>query len=182
MSHPNTPGLRDLQSPNELARLLDALTSARAAQTLRVPILLKISPDVTLCDLDQITQTALGARIDGLIVSNTTIQRPLSLKSRHANESGGLSGAPLFPISTALLRETRRRVGSRLTLIGVGGIFSGAEAYAKIRAGASLVQLYTGLALQGPGLLRRIKAELLELLENDGLASTTEAVGADAVS
>ena len=180
VSSPNTPGLRELQTRDELARLLDALTSERAGQNRRVPILLKIAPDISLTDLDQIAATALAARIEGLIISNTTIERPSSLKSRHAKESGGLSGAPLFAPSTALLKEARRRVGTKLVLIGVGGIFSGADAYAKIRAGATLVQLYAALALKGPGLLQRIKSELRALMERDGFASLSAAVGIDA--
>jgi dihydroorotate dehydrogenase len=179
VSSPNTPGLRNLQARDELTRLLEALVSARVVQSERVPILLKIAPDITLADLDQITETALAAGIEGLIVSNTTIERPSSLRSRYAKESGGLSGAPLFAASTVLLKETRRRVGTKLTLIGVGGVLSGADAYAKIRAGASLVQLYTALALKGPGLLSRIKAELLSLIEEDTFANVTEAVGVD---
>ena len=179
VSSPNTPGLRDLQARDHLMRLLNAVTSARAIQNRHVPILVKIAPDVSLADLDQIAETTLGAGIEGLIVGNTTIERPSSLKSRHAKESGGLSGAPLFAASTALLKETRKRVGSSLTLIGVGGIFSGAEAYAKIRAGAALLQLYTGLALKGPSLLERTKRELLALIEQDGFAKIADAVGAD---
>jgi dihydroorotate dehydrogenase len=179
VSSPNTPGLRNLQARDELTRLLEVLVSERVVQSSRTPILLKIAPDIALSDLDQITETALAAGIEGLIVSNTTIERASSLKSRYANESGGLSGAPLFAASTVLLKETRRRVGSKLTLVGVGGVFSGADAYAKIRAGALLVQLYTALALKGPGLLSRIKADLLALMERDGFAHVGEAVGVD---
>lgn len=178
VSSPNTPGLRDLQVRDELTRLLETLATEGAGRTRRVPILLKIAPDISLSDLDQITETALGAGIDGLIVSNTTIERPPSLKSRHARESGGLSGAPLFAPSTALLKETYKRVGTKLVLVGVGGIFSGSDAYAKIRAGATLVQLYTGLALKGPGLLSLIKHDLIALLERDGYRSVADAVGA----
>jgi dihydroorotate dehydrogenase len=179
VSSPNTPGLRNLQTRDELARLLATLTSQRASQIRRVPILVKIAPDISLSVLDQITETALAAGIEGLIVSNTTVERPPSLQSRYALEGGGLSGAPLFAPSTALLKETYKRVGGRLVLIGVGGIFSGADAYAKIRAGATLVQLYTGLALKGPGLLQQIKRDLLAHLERDGLATVGGAVGID---
>lgn len=177
VSSPNTPGLRDLQARDELERLLILLTSLRAQHKLAIPILLKVSPDISLSDLDQITEAVLGARIEGLIVSNTTVERIRSLKSPHARENGGLSGTPLFAPSTELLREAYRRTGARLVLIGVGGVFSGADAYAKIRAGATLVQLYTGLALKGPGLLPRIKRDLLALMENDGFANIGEAVG-----
>ncbi len=146
-----------------------------------MPLLLKIAPDMELTALDEIVTVALASGIEGLIVSNTTLARPPALKSRHRNEAGGLSGAPLFAPSTALLRETYRRAGRRLALIGVGGVRSGEDAYAKIRAGASLVQLYTALALGGPGLVRRIKSELLARLQADSFAHIVDAVGADAM-
>ena len=179
VSSPNTPGLRDLQLRDGLVRLLGALVSERGHNNLRTPMFVKISPDVALHELDDITDVALRAGIEGIIVGNTTVTRPLSLKSAQADESGGLSGAPLFGPSTALLKETRARVGSRLVLIGVGGVASGETAYAKIRAGATLVQLYTALALQGPRLIGRIKQELLAFMERDGLATITDAIGAD---
>lgn len=179
VSSPNTPGLRDLQLRDELARLLGALVSERAKRGLRSPLLVKIAPDIALHVLDDITDVALRSGIEGLIIGNTTVTRPASLKSARANESGGLSGAPLFAPSTALLAETRARVGSKLVLVGVGGISSGSEAYAKIRAGASLVQLYTALALEGPSLIARIKKELLALFEKDGFSTIADAVGAD---
>ena len=179
VSSPNTPGLRELQARGELTRLLETLTSQRASQTGRVPVLLKVAPDISLDVLDQIAETALSWGIEGLIVGNTTVERISSLRSRHARETGGLSGAPLFAPSTTLLKETYNRVGRRLVLIGVGGIFSGADAYAKIRAGATLVQLYTALALKGPGLLSRIKRDLLAHMQRDGFTCVNEAVGRD---
>jgi dihydroorotate dehydrogenase len=179
VSSPNTPGLRALQGREELARLLGLLESERASRNLRTPLLLKISPDLELQELDVITDVASAYGIDGLIVSNTTVARPDYLTSAYAGEAGGLSGAPLFDRSTRLLSETRARVAGRLTLIGVGGISSGATAYAKIRAGASLLQLYTALALQGPSLIGRIKKELLALLSADGFSNITEAIGSD---
>jgi len=178
VSSPNTPGLRSLQNRDELARLLDLLVSERATRNLRTPLLLKIAPDIELRELDDIVAVAIEAGIEGLIVGNTTIARP-ALKSALARESGGLSGAPLFAPSTALLRETRARTGTRLVLVGVGGISTGAAAYAKIRAGATLVQLYTALAIHGPGLLGRIKNELLALLAGDRFANIQDAIGAD---
>jgi dihydroorotate dehydrogenase len=178
VSSPNTPGLRGLQNRDELARLLGLLTGARTRLSLRQPILLKIAPDLDLHALDEIAQVSGSAAIDGLIVSNTTIARPPSLKSAHAKEQGGLSGVPLLDPSTQILREMRRRTA--VTLIGVGGVASGADAYAKIRAGASLVQLYTALAYAGPGLVMRIKRELLGCLERDGLRNVSEAVGKNA--
>jgi len=180
VSSPNTPGLRGLQNKDELEQLLALMTETRAKMGLRVPLLLKIAPDIDPATADDIAAVSLASGIEGLIVSNTTIARPSSLKSPDAQQSGGLSGAPLFAPSTALLRAMRQRIGARLVLIGVGGIASGADAYAKIRAGASLVQLYTALAYEGPGLVARLKAELLACLARDGHAGLSDAVGIDA--
>ena len=179
VSSPNTPGLRGLQNRDELTRLLDALTGARRQKTLHLPILLKIAPDLDGHALDEIADVVRASGIEGLIVSNTTIQRP-PLKSAHAEEAGGLSGKPLFVPSTQILGEMHRRLNGAVTLVGVGGITSGADAYAKIRAGASLVQLYSALVFQGPGLVARIKRELLQCLERDGFANVTAAVGTGA--
>jgi dihydroorotate dehydrogenase len=179
VSSPNTPGLRGLQNRDELRRLLDIVTGERERMNISVPILLKIAPDIDPATLDDIAAVALAARIEGVIVTNTTIARAASLKSRDAQQSGGLSGAPLFAPSTAILKAMRVRVGARLVLVGVGGVGSGADAYAKIRAGASLVQLYTALAYDGPALVTRIKRELLALLAHDGFATVVDAVGAD---
>jgi dihydroorotate dehydrogenase len=195
VSSPNTPGLRGLQNRDELTRLLDTLTEARArlplarsaggrgvSERLRerdggdYPILLKIAPDLDEHALDEISQTVTASAIEGVIVSNTTIARP-ALKSAHAGEAGGLSGKPLFAPSTERLRQMRMRLPRSIVLIGVGGISSGADAYEKIRAGASLVQLYTGLVYQGPGLVARIKRELLACLARDGFATITDAIG-----
>lgn len=180
VSSPNTPGLRGLQNKGELEQLLALVTETRAKMGLRVPLLLKIAPDIDTATADDIAAVSLASGIEGLIVSNTTIARPSSLKSAHAQQSGGLSGVPLFAPSTALLRTMRQRIGTRLVLIGVGGIASGADAYAKIKAGASLVQLYTALAYEGPRLVTRLKAELLECLARDGHARVSDAVGLDA--
>jgi dihydroorotate dehydrogenase len=177
VSSPNTPGLRGLQNRDELGKLLGILTGERTRLSLKQPILLKIAPDLDAPALDDIAAVIGEAAIDGLIVSNTTIARPATLRSAHAKELGGLSGAPLFEPSTRILREMRRR--TKATLIGAGGVSNGAEAYAKIRAGASLVQLYTALAYRGPGLVGRIKRELLACLERDGFTTVAAAVGAD---
>ena len=185
VSSPNTPGLRGLQNKDELTKLLGIVTNARAQlfdatpQThgMRKPILLKIAPDLDLQALDEIADVVRSSGIEGLIVSNTTIARP-PLKSRHAEEAGGLSGKPLLEPSTRVLAEMHQRLRGAVTLVGVGGISSGADAYAKIRAGASLVQLYTALAFHGPGLVGRIKRELLACLKRDGFASLADAVGA----
>ena len=179
VSSPNTPGLRGLQNRDELTRLLDALIQARAKKPLTVPILLKIAPDLDSHALDEIADVVRSSGIEGLIVSNTTIARP-PLRSAHAGESGGLSGRPLFLPSTQILGEMHRRLKDAVTLVGVGGIASGEDAYAKIRAGASLVQLYSALVFEGPGLVARIKRELLQCLERDGFANVTDAVGTGA--
>jgi dihydroorotate dehydrogenase len=142
----------------------------------KVPLLLKIAPDLDQHAQDDIADVVRRSGIEGLIVSNTTVARP-ALKSPHAGESGGLSGKPLFDPSTRMLAAMHARVNGAVTLIGVGGIASGADAYAKIRAGASLVQLYSALALQGPSLVARIKRELLACLARDGFASVTDAIG-----
>jgi len=184
VSSPNTPGLRGLQNKDELAKLLGIMTNARArlfdatpqAHGMRRPILLKIAPDLDLQALDDIAEVVRASGIEGLIVSNTTTARP-PLKSRHAEETGGLSGKPLFEPSTRVLAEMHKRLDGAVTLVGVGGIASGADAYAKIRAGASLVQLYTALAFHGPGLVGRIKRELLACLKRDGFARVGDAVG-----
>jgi dihydroorotate dehydrogenase len=184
VSSPNTPGLRGLQNKDELTKLLGIITNARArlfdatpqAHGMRKPILLKIAPDLDLHALDEIAEVVRASGIEGLIVSNTTIARP-PLKSRHADEAGGLSGKPLLEPSTRVLKEMHQRLNGEITLVGVGGVSSGADAYAKIRAGASLVQLYTALAFHGPGLVARIKRELLACLKRDGFATVREAVG-----
>ena len=184
VSSPNTPGLRGLQNKDELTKLLGIMTNARAklfdatphAHSMRKPILLKIAPDLDLEALDEIAGVVLQSGIEGLIVSNTTVARP-PLKSRHAEEAGGLSGKPLLEPSTRVLREMHQRLNGAITRVGVGGVSSGADAYAKIRAGASLVQLYTALAFHGPGLVGRIKRDLLACLKRDGFAHVSEAVG-----
>ncbi len=179
ISSPNTPGLRGLQNRGELERLLAVLTEERAQHGPHVPLLLKIAPDIDEAAMDDIAAVTLASGIEGLIISNTTIARPVALKSAYAKETGGLSGTPLLAPSTGVLRAMRKRVGRTLTLVGVGGISSGRDAYAKIRAGASLVQVYTALAYQGPGLIGRIKSELRACLKDDGFASLAEAIGAD---
>ncbi|MFD2234967.1 quinone-dependent dihydroorotate dehydrogenase [Phaeospirillum tilakii] len=181
VSSPNTPGLRALQGRDQLEDLVrrtrDALT--RAMPRNAPPLLLKIAPDLGWEDLADIAEVALAGGLDGLIVSNTTITRPASLRSAHASESGGLSGAPLFAASTAMLRRVAELTQGRLPLIGAGGVASGSEAYAKIRAGASLIQLYSALVFGGPALVTKIKRDLLDLLRRDGFATLAEAVGAD---
>ncbi|MBB5517260.1 quinone-dependent dihydroorotate dehydrogenase [Amphiplicatus metriothermophilus] len=180
VSSPNTPGLRALQGKTALARLLAQTLAARDALRTPAPVFLKVAPDLTDADKADIADCARAYGVDGLIVSNTTIARPEALKSPRAREAGGLSGAPLFGPSTALLREFRQTLGDAVPLIGVGGIFSARDAYRKILAGASLIQLYTALVYEGPGLVRRILRELPGYLAADGFARLREAVGADA--
>ncbi len=180
VSSPNTPGLRDLQARGPLTELLDAVDGARQTDGKKIPILLKIAPDLDAVRMDDIADVVQASALDGLIVSNTTIDRPASLSSAHKSETGGLSGRPLFSKATRTLAEMRVRLGGSLPLIGVGGVEDGATAYAKIRAGATLVQLYTALVFQGPGLLSRIETDLAERLREDGLSNLSDAVGIDA--
>lgn len=156
VSSPNTPGLRALQSREALERLLEGVIKARGQAPQRVPVLLKIAPDLTEADKDDIAAACLAFGVDGLIVANTTVARPPALRSLHRRESGGLSGAPLFTPSTELLADMRQRTEGRIPLVGVGGIMTPEDAQAKFAAGAALIQLYTGLVYAGPGLLRRI--------------------------
>ncbi len=175
ISSPNTPGLRDLQHGAALRDLLAACTAAKGT----TPIFLKVAPDLEPADIDDIAGAALDNRIDALIVNNTTISRP-GLRSANAKETGGLSGAPLVPLARQRLSDFRKATGAGIPLISVGGVDSGAEAYTRLRAGASLVQLYTALVYEGPGLPARILRELDALLTRDGFASVGDAVGVDA--
>ena len=174
ISSPNTPGLRDLQHGTALRDLLAAAMARRGT----TPLFLKVAPDLDHAAIDDIAGAAIDARLDALIVSNTTIGRPASLASAAAGEAGGLSGKPLAPLALARLRDFRAATGGRLPLIAAGGIDSGAAAYARIRAGASAVQLYTALVYHGPGLARRIARDLAGLLRRDGVAGVAAAVGA----
>ncbi len=176
ISSPNTPGLRALQNHEALDELLTRVMIARG--TAGPPVMLKVAPDLAPADIDDICGLARLHGLDALIVSNTTISRP-PLRSRNAGETGGLSGAPLHDLALARLKDFRRRLGAEIPLIGVGGIASGAQAYARIRAGASLIQLYSAMVYEGPYLAARINAELAALLTRDGFASVGEAVGVD---
>lgn len=178
VSSPNTPGLRDLQARGALDDLLGALAEARAELPGDAPIFLKVAPDLDDSEIGGIVEAALAHGLAGLIVSNTTLARPDSLKSPLKAEAGGLSGAPLMGTSTRLLAEFYAAAAGRLALIGVGGVASGADAYAKLRAGASAVQLYSALVYAGPGLVPRLKRELAAALRADGFASVAQAVGA----
>ena len=181
VSSPNTPGLRELQGRAALAELIAAVRSAatKACDGVARPVLVKIAPDLTDDDKRDIAAVALACDLDGLIISNTTVARPAGLNSAARDEIGGLSGAPLFAPATELLRDMYRRTEGRMPLIGVGGVADGAGAYAKIRAGASLVQLYTAMVFEGSGLIPRIKRELSARLKSGGFATVSDAVGAD---
>jgi dihydroorotate dehydrogenase len=177
VSSPNTPGLRDLQRQATLEALLRRLLAARDATGRHPPLLLKIAPDLTRDECRDLAEVSCAVGIDGLVVANTTVLRPAGLASPAAGEAGGLSGRPLFARSTALLGEMYRLTGGHLPLIGVGGVADGDDAYAKVRAGASLVQLYSALVFSGPALIERIKRDLARRLHADGFRSVAEAVG-----
>ncbi len=176
ISSPNTPGLRALQDGHALIDLLSAIDATR--QPGGPPIFLKLAPDLELSEIDTIVAAATG-RVDGLIISNTTITRP-PLKSRHAGETGGLSGAPLKALAHQRLIDFRTATAGKIPLIAAGGISSAEDAYARIRAGASLVQLYSALVYHGPGLAHRINNGLKALLLRDGFATLSDAIGVDA--
>jgi dihydroorotate dehydrogenase len=174
ISSPNTPGLRALQDEGALTALLDAVLEARGP--VGPPVFLKVAPDLEPADIDAIARIAIDKRLGALIVSNTTISRP-ALRSRFANEAGGLSGAPLRDLAQQRLRDFRLATGGSLPLVGVGGIATAEDAWARIRAGASLVQLYSAMVYEGPGIARRITRGLEELMDRTGFATIAEAVG-----
>jgi dihydroorotate dehydrogenase len=178
ISSPNTPGLRALQTKAALQELLGRIAQARDAlpRESLVPLFLKVAPDLEAGEVEAIVETVEANGLSGIIVSNTTVSRP-QLRSRWREETGGLSGAPLAALSTRVLREFASASSGRLVLIGAGGVASGADAYAKIRAGAAAVQLYSALVYEGPALVQRIKRELAELLRAEGFATLKEAVG-----
>lgn len=172
VSSPNTPGLRDLQATSPLERIIAALQDAGAA-----PLLVKLSPDLDHPTITQIISLAEERGLAGLIAVNTTVDRPASLHSEHQTQDGGLSGKPLESRATDVIRTAARQTD--LPIIGVGGVFTAEDAYAKIRAGASLIQLYTGLVYRGPAIARAINTGLLDCLERDGYGSIQAAIGSD---
>lgn len=180
ISSPNTPGLRDLQNEKAMDELLGRLAEARselAGDKPSFPMFLKVAPDVDMGEIERIVGQACTYGMNAIIVSNTTIARPDSLQSQYKGEGGGLSGAPLFEPSTEVLREFYAAAQGKIDLIGVGGISNGAQAYAKIRAGAKAVQLYSALVFKGPGLVTEINRDLKARLKADGFSSIGEAVG-----
>jgi dihydroorotate dehydrogenase len=185
VSSPNTPGLRDLQAESALDDLVARTLAARdevAAGGKRTPILIKIAPDLTMPELDGMIAVARKRNIDGLIVSNTTIARPDSLRSASKAETGGLSGKPLFTASTRILAEAFLRVEGQFPLVGVGGVDSAEAAFAKIRAGATLVQFYSAMVFKGPGLAKEIKTGLATRARRAGLTRLTALIGRDAAA
>jgi dihydroorotate dehydrogenase len=186
VSSPNTPGLRDLQQASVLGDLLARVIEARERATRNAgptPVLLKIAPDLSLNELDDIVGVARARRVDGMIVGNTTVTRPPGLRDAvRAKEAGGLSGRPLFSLATRMLAESYVRVENAFPLIGVGGIESGATALAKIRAGATLLQLYSALVFRGLGLVAEIKAALIAAIARERREDLSELIGADAAA
>jgi len=180
ISSPNTPGLRALQTRAALEELLGRLAEARERLPVsgRVPMFLKVAPDLEAGEVEAISDVAAAARLEAVIVSNTTVSRPDSLRSPLTGETGGLSGAPLMSLSTRMLQDFHVAAAGRFALIGAGGVASGADAYAKIRAGAGAVQLYSALVYGGPGLVTAIKRDLAARLRSDGFTSVGQAVGA----
>jgi dihydroorotate dehydrogenase len=185
ISSPNTPGLRDMQQASVLDDLLARVIEARERVTKNAgptPVLLKIAPDLSLSDLDDVVGIARTRRVDGMIVGNTTVSRPAGLRDGQSQQAGGLSGRPLLQLADRMLAETYVRVEGVFPLVGAGGIDSGASALGKIRAGASLIQVYSGLVFRGLGLVGEIKAAMLAALERDGSRSIADYVGADAAA
>lgn len=179
VSSPNTPGLRSLQSKTDLEQLLTRVNEVRQLIQSKQPLLLKLAPDLSDAEKQDIADVILKkkSRVDGLVLCNTTVARN-NLVSQFKSEKGGLSGAPLADMSTAMISDMYRRTRGAVPIIGVGGIFTGSDAYSKIRAGASLVQLYTSFTYRGPPVIARIKRELNEMLKRDGL-SVKDAIGKD---
>jgi dihydroorotate dehydrogenase len=186
ISSPNTPGLRNLQQASQLHDLLGKVLEARDRVRRKsgdTPVLLKIAPDLSLAELDDVVHVARSRGVDGMVVSNTTLARPSTLREQaRAKEQGGLSGRPLFRLSTRMVAETFVRVEGAFPLVGVGGIDTGGAALTKIRAGASLIQLYSSLVYKGLGLVESIKADLTSTLLRTGRDSLSEIVGADAAT
>lgn len=181
ISSPNTPGLRELQAADAMQSLIDALTRQRASHTVsqQRPIFIKLAPDLSDKEIGQISEMLRATTINGLILGNTTISRPDSLQGMQRTQAGGLSGKPLFRLANQTLAKFYKHLGNQLPLIGVGGIHSPETAYRKIKAGASLVQVYTALAYQGFGLVTRIQRDLPKLLARDGHTHISQAIGTE---
>jgi len=177
VSSPNTPNLRDLQAREQLADLLKVVIDMRNTSTRKPPLFVKIAPDLTEAQQEDIAAVTIASGIDGVIIGNTTITRPTGIPPALAKEAGGLSGRPLFPVAIKVLANFYKLTQGKMPLIGCGGVSNGAEAYAMIKAGASLVQLYTALVYKGPRVVARINREIAVLLRRDGFKSVSDAVG-----
>lgn len=183
ISSPNTPGLRGMQAHDVMADLIERVQQARARAVpeadRRPPLVVKIAPDLNDQERAAIAQIALAQKVDGMTVANTSVARPASMRDPQKDEAGGLSGKPIFPMALEIVGDMYRRTEGRIPLIGSGGVSNGKDAYALIRAGASLVQFYSAMVFQGPAMVPRMKAELAALLKADGFSSVADAVGAD---
>jgi dihydroorotate dehydrogenase len=179
VSSPNTAGLRELQRPAYVNDLVDRAVRSARIDSRRIPVLVKLSPDLGADDLADTVHAVVAGGADGIIATNTTTSRDARLASRHAAEGGGLSGAPLRAMANEVCRRLYRLTHGRVPIIGVGGIFSAEDAYERIRSGATLLQVYTSLIYEGPGLFRRLHRGLIKLLERDRLARIADAVGRD---
>ncbi len=177
VSSPNTPGLRTFQTPERIRTIVEAMRAAASGAARPVPILLKIAPDLDATAIGEICDAALALELDGIVATNTTLQR--DAVGVRSELPGGLSGEPLNPLARAMIARLYEHLRGRITLVGVGGVASAEDAYGQIRAGANLVELYTGLIYQGPGLVRAIKRGLMRLLARDGFRSISEAVGSN---
>lgn len=179
VSSPNTPGLRDWQRKDQLKELLVKVKAARDEQSVRPPLLLKLAPDLSLSELEDVASliTSPQCRVDGLVISNTSTERSAELEAELAKEKGGLSGAPIARASTSMIATMYRLTKGAIPIIGVGGVFTGADALDKIKAGASLIQLYTAFIYHGPPRIPKLKKELAELLESEGYRNISEAIG-----
>jgi dihydroorotate dehydrogenase len=179
VSSPNTAGLRDLQRPASIHDIVRVAMTAATEMAPARPVFVKLSPDLSDTELDETVDAVVAAGADGIVATNTTTSRE-ALRSTRAAESGGLSGAPLRHRATDACRRIYRRTAGRIPIIGVGGISSAEDAYERIRAGASLVQIYTALIYEGPGVFRRMNRGLLRLMENERLSHIADAIGLDA--
>ncbi len=183
ISSPNTPGLRAMQGRAIMADMINRSLKARARaipeEEKRPPLIMKIAPDLNDIERTDIATVILESGVDGITVANTTVQRPSEMTDPRTHEAGGLSGAPLFPIALEIIGDMYRRTGGRVPIIGCGGVASGNDAYRMIRAGASLIQIYTALVFFGPVIVPRIKQDLAKLIKGDGFSSVKDAVGAD---
>ena len=177
ISSPNTPGLRDFHDENSLKNLLKTITEFTKKNKIQKPLALKVSPDIDESEIGYIIELIKKFRISGVVISNTTDKNRENLKDKHKNEEGGLSGEPLNNISNNLIKKFYKEINGKISIIGVGGVNSGLTAYEKLRSGANLLQLYTGMIYEGPGIVKKIKTELIEILKKEKIKNINEIVG-----